>query len=127
MALSYSIQGQVDVSAGRVGQTGGPTDLTIRVADVTIGTVSSDYSSGVTLVASSLGVNAILGIIGAELRASSGTAKPVVGQWDVATSKLRFYEPNIAATSATNKVLAEIVATDRLAAGDIVRLTYIGA
>ena len=126
MALTYSVLGQVDVATNAVGQTGGPTEATIRVADITIGTVSSDYSSGVALVASSLGCNAILGIIGGELRGSTGAIKPVVARWDVQNSKLRFYEPDIAATSATNKVLAEIVGSNRLAAGDIVRLTYIG-
>lgn len=127
MALSYSSLGQVDVPTNLVGQTSGPTDCTIRVADVTVGTVSADYSSGLALVGSSLGVNGILGVLNAEVRASSGTLRAVVHKWDVNTRKLRFYEPDIAATSATNKALAEIVASTRLADGDIVRITFIGA
>lgn len=127
MALTYSALGQVDVPAAAVGQTGGPTDCTVRVADVTIGTATADYSSGLALTGSSLGVNGILGILNAEVRASSGTLRALIEKWDANTSKLRFYLPDIAATSATNKVLAEIVSSVHISNGDIVRVTYVGA
>lgn len=127
MGLTYAALGQVDPAPNAVGQTGGPTDMQIRVADVTIGTATADYSSGIALTASSLGVNAIFGILDAEVRASSGTQRALIERWDANTSKLRLYLPDIAATSATNKVLAEIVSSVHISNGDIVRVVYVGA
>lgn len=123
MALTYASLGQVDVPATAVGQTGGPTDCTVRIADVTIGTVSADYSSGLALVGSSLGVNGVLQVVNAAVRASSGTLKPMIQQWDANTRKLRFYLQG----SATTVSPVEITATTHLADGDIVRITFIGA
>lgn len=127
MALTITHKGQVDVPPGQEGLTGAPTNCTLRVADVTLGVVTDDYSSGITLTASALSVTQVIHVLDATVRASSGTQKTPIARYDANTNKLRLYLPNVAATSAVNVALAEVTASVHLANGDIVRMTYIGA
>lgn len=102
--------------------------LRVKVADVTIGTATADYSTGIDISgnAAKLGFNKVLAVLDAGIRASSGTVRDLVRQYDYNTGKLRFLVPDIAATSATNKVMAEIVSSVHISNGDIVRVVCIG-
>lgn len=102
--------------------------LVVKVVDVTIGVATTDYSSGVDISgnATKLGFNKVLGVVTAGIRASSGTVRPLVQQYNFNTGKLQFFVPNIAATSATNLVLAEIVSSVHISNSDIVRIVAIG-
>lgn len=102
--------------------------LVVKEFDVTLGTATADYSSGVDIGgnATKLGFRNVLGVLTAGIRASSGTMRALVQQYNFNTSKLQFFVPDIAATSATNKVLAEIVSSVHISNGDIVRIVAIG-
>lgn len=116
MALSYSTTIDKGVRQDRF--AGG---MRIAVVDVTVAT-STDYSSGLALTASKFGMNYILDVPKATLRASSSThSGEVTAFWDSNTDKLRIYR--LAGSDAT--ALTE-VAGSNLAANDVVRCTVLG-
>jgi hypothetical protein len=102
--------------------------LRLKQVDVTLGVATTDYSSGVDISgnAAKFGMTKVFAVLEAGVRASSGTVKAYVDQYNYDTGKLQLFVPDIAATSATNLALAEIVASDHLANGDIVRMVIIG-
>lgn len=89
--------------------------LRVNVVDVTIGVTSDDYSSGLTLTPSKLGMSRVADVIKATVRASSSThSGGLHGVWDSNTDKLRLYAGS-----------AEVAASN-LANGDIVRVFAVG-
>lgn len=124
MALSYSAIGQVDVPEGVVGRSDQPTNLSLRVVDITLATVT-DYSSGLSLVGSNVpGMNQIVGVAGVEVRGSTTASviKGLAGAYNVVTSKVQLYKQG----GATTRSLLEVVASDDLADGDKVRCFVVG-
>lgn len=129
MALSYSSLGVVDRPDVLQDSTALSPDLRCVIADVTIGTVTADYVSslgGLAFAASQFGLNTILfghGVV----RASSATlSTTMVGVWDANLSGMKLLNRAAAGSAGTDSFLKEIVATDRLAAGDIVRCMLVG-
>lgn len=102
--------------------------LILKQVDVTLGVISNDYSAGVAVSANAgqFGMTRVWTVLDSTVRASSGTLKAYTDRYDQNTGKLRFYVPAIAATSAVNVALAEVVGSDHLANGDIVRMTVLG-
>ena len=114
MALTYtnSIDGQTRSYTNANG-------LKFVVSDVTVGT-PTDYSSGLSITATPLGLGSILAIFGTSIRATGGTQRALVPHWDPVTDKLRLYQ-----TGGTSLALTEIT-TSALVTADIVRVIAIG-
>lgn len=125
MALgSYAILGYVDPSRAEVDKTSPPNNLKLSCIEVTIGS-TSDYSSGLTLTASSCGLAAIFGAFGMSLRQSGGTARPgLVGVWNANTAKFQIVQEQFNATTADH-ALTEITGA-ALAANDVLRVCLVG-
>lgn len=125
MALSYSELGQLDPPRLLV-EDEAVVDLQGRVVDVTIGTATADYvatAGGLALAASEFGMNRILMAHGA-VRGSTGAWKTTcVAVWDVTLSGLRFTAHGNASSDVAYE---DIVVSDVLANGDIVRVFAVG-
>lgn len=123
MALTYAILGYVDPSRPEIDATSPPNNLKLSCTEVTIGS-TSDYSSGLSIAASSCGLAAIFGAFGASLRQSGGTARQMMGAWDANTAKFRVFQQDFNATTA-DAPFAEITGA-ALAAADVLRVFLVG-
>lgn len=123
MALTYASLGLIDPSRQEVDKTSPPNNLKCALVEVTIGS-TSDYSSGLTLAASSCGLAAIFGAFGMSLRQSGGTARNLVGMWNANTAKFQIVQEQFNGTTADH-ALAEITGA-ALAANDVLRVFLVG-
>lgn len=123
MAETYAILGYIDPSRSEVDLTSAPNNLKCSLVEVTIGS-TTDYSSGITLSASSCGLSAILGSFGMSLRQSGGTARQMLGAWNANTAKFQIFQQDANASTA-DAPFAEISGS-ALAAADVLRVFLVG-
>lgn len=98
-----------------------PGGLTITVWDMTTSAASSDYSSGFDLQtnAGKMGLNRVVAVLDAYVRASNDTVKSLKYLYDCSTGKLRFAKTVVG-------TLSEAAGGSEIVDNDVVRLVVLG-